>query len=299
MQKRPGPLDWEDLRVFVALARAGSLSATARELKVSHATVGRRIAALEQTLGRTLFDRRADGYLLTADGAAVLELAADMEERAYGILRRSGQQAGLTGTVRLTATETLAERFLIPRLAALHRRHPGIHLEVVSDSRALSLAKREADVAVRLARPQVGELVARRLASLAYGVYAAPDGDTSAWVGLDDSLAHIPEAKWLAQHAAGERLVLRTNTLMGQLAAVRAGFGKALLPHWFAGEEGGLIALPPPAPPPVREAWLVVHPDLKDVPRVRAVIDAVVGAFEEEKERLGPGGASFSPAPLK
>jgi len=286
VQKRSGPLDWEDLRVFVALARAGSLSAAARELKVSHATVGRRIAALEETLGRTLFDRRADGYVLTAEGAGVLELAAEMDERAHGILRRSGQETGLTGSVRLTATEVLAERFLIPRLAALHRRHPGIELEVVSDPRSLSLAKREADVAVRLARPQAGELVTRRLAGLAYGVYAAPEGDRSGWIGLDDSLAHLPEAQWLARHAAGARFVLRANTLMGQLAAARAGFGKALLPRWFADEEGGLVALPPPAPPPVREAWLVVHPDLKDVPRVRAVIDAVVAAFEEERERL-------------
>ncbi|MFY0530248.1 LysR family transcriptional regulator [Archangium gephyra] len=289
MQKRSGPLDWDDLRVFVALARAGSLSAAARELRVSHATVGRRIAALEESLGRTLFDRRADGYVLTAEGAGVLELAADMEERAQGILRRAGQEAGLTGTVRLTAPEPFAERFLIPRLAALHRRHPGISLEVVSDPRSLSLAKREADLAVRIARPREGELVTRRLARLAYGVYAAPDGDTSAWIGLDDSLAHLPEAQWLARHAAGARLVLRANTLTGQLAAARAGFGKALLPRWFADEEGGLIALPPPAPPPLREAWLVVHPDLKDVPRVRAVIDAVVAAFEEEQERLGPG----------
>ncbi|HEY0094822.1 MAG TPA: LysR family transcriptional regulator [Archangium sp.] len=287
VQKRSGPLVWDDLRVFVALARAGSLSATARELSVSHATVGRRIAALEEALGRTLFDRRADGYVLTAEGAGVLELAADMEERAQGILRRADQEAGLTGTVRLTAPEPMAERFLIPRLAALHRRHPGIALKVVSDPRSLSLARREADLAVRLARPREGELVTRRLARLAYGVYVAPDGDTAAWVGLDESLAHLPEAQWLARHAAGARLVLRANTLTGQLAAARAGFGKALLPRWFADEEGGLIALPPPAPPPVREAWLVVHPDLKDVPRVRAVIDAVVAAFEEEQERLG------------
>ncbi|MFP2908318.1 LysR family transcriptional regulator [Pyxidicoccus sp. 3LFB2] len=288
MQKRSGPLDWEDLRVFVALARAGSLSAAARELRVSHATVGRRIAALEVTLGRTLFERRADGYVLTAEGAGVLELAVDMEERAQGILRRAGQEAGLTGTVRLTAPEPLAERFLIPRLGAFHRRHPGIALEVVSDPRSLSLAKREADLAVRIARPQEGELVTRRLARLGYGVYAAPDGDMSAWVGLDDSLAHLPEAQWLARNAAGASIALRANTLTGQLAAARAGFGKALLPRGFADEEDGLIALPPPAPPPVREAWLVVHPDLKDVPRVRAVIDAVVAAFEEAQEQLGP-----------
>ncbi|HYH19245.1 MAG TPA: LysR family transcriptional regulator [Azospirillum sp.] len=294
VQNRSGALDWEDLRVFVALARAGSLSAAARALKVSHATVGRRIAALEDTLGRALFDRRADGYALTAEGAAVLELAAGMDERALAILRRAGRDAGLTGTVRLTATESLAERFLIPRLVAFRRRHPGIDLEVLSDPRSLSLAKREADVAVRLARPQAGELVTRRLATIAYGLYVAPDGDAASWVGYDDSFAHLPEAQWLARHAAGGRIALRANGLPAQIAAVRAGFGKALLPRWFAEEEaredGGLVACRPPAPPPVREAWLVVHRDLKDVPRVRALIDAVVAAFEAERDRLESNG---------
>ncbi|HEU4403774.1 MAG TPA: LysR family transcriptional regulator [Polyangiaceae bacterium] len=290
VQKRSGLLDWEDLRVFVALARAGSLSAAARALKVSHATVGRRIAALEGTLGRALFDRRADGYALTAEGAAVLGLAEGMDERALAIVRRSGRQAGLTGTVRLTATEGLAERLLIPRLKGFHRRHPGINLEVLSDPRSLSLARREADVAVRLARPQAGELFTRRLAALAYGVYAAPGGDTSAWVGFDDAFAHLPEAQWLARHAAGERVALRANSPLSQLAAVRAGFGKGVLARWFAEDAGGLVEVAPPAPPPVREAWLVVHRDLRDVPRVRALLDAVVAIFEAERSRFGPHG---------
>jgi molybdate transport repressor ModE-like protein len=288
VQKRSTPLDWEDLRVFVALARSGSLSAAARELGISHATVGRRIAALEETLSQALFDRRADGYVLTAHGAAVLELAEEMDDRALAIVRRVRRDEGLTGTVRLTAVETIAERFLIPRLAEFHHRHPGIDLEVVTDPRSLSLAKREADLAVRLARPQAGELVTRRLATVAYGVYVAPGGDESAWVGADDSLADLPESVWLSRNAAGARVALRANSLAAQFAAVRAGFGKALLPRWFAEEEGGFVSLQPPAPPPVREAWLVVHRDLKDVPRVRAVIDAVVAAFESERERLGP-----------
>lgn len=287
VQKRTAPLDWEDVRVFVALARAGSLSAAARELGISHATVGRRIAALEGTLRRPLFDRRADGYVLTAGGAAVLDLAAEMDERALAIVRRVGGHEGLTGTVRLTAVEIIAERFLIPRLDEFHRRHPGIELEIVTDTRSLSLAKREADLAVRLAQPRAGELVTRRLARIANGVYVAPRGNRSAWIGYDDSMADIPEAVWLARNAAGERVVLRTNSLAAQLAAVRAGFGKALLPRLFA-EEDGLVSLKAPAAPPVREAWLVVHRDLKDVPRVRAVIDAVASAFAAEQERLGP-----------
>ncbi|WP_375757559.1 LysR family transcriptional regulator [Corallococcus exercitus] len=278
------------MRFFVELARAGSLSSAARSLQVSHATVGRRVAALEEALGCTLFNRRADGYTLTAEGAAVLESAADMEERALAIQRRAGQGGSLTGTVRLTAVEGLAERLLIPRVAGFRSQHPGIDLEVIEDSRSLSLARREADVAIRLARPRSGELFARRLSTLGYGVYAAPRGDTSAWVGYDDSFAHLPESQWLARHAAGARMALRANGLMVQLAAVRAGFGKALLPCWFAEQERGLVRLPPPAPLPEREVWLVVHRDLREVPRVRALIDAVVAIFEAERERLGPRG---------
>lgn len=274
-------MDWDDLRVFLALARAGSLSGAARALRVSHATVGRRVADLEAAVGAPLFDRRADGYALTAEGQAVLDLAAGMDERAQAILRRSGRGGGLSGTVRLTATEAVGERFLIPRLAGFRRRHPGIDLEVMTDPRTLSLARREADLAIRLARPEAGELVTRRLATIAYGLYAAP-GAADAVVGYDDSLAHVPEMRWLSRHAAGNRIAFRSNSLMALLAAARAGYGRALLPRWLAQAEGGLVAIEPPAPPPEREVWLVVHRDLKDVPRVRALIDHIVQVFEAD-----------------
>ena len=285
VQKRTSPLDWEDLRVFVALARAGSLSAAARDLRVSHATVGRRVADLEAVVGAVLFDRRAAGYALTAEGQAVLDLAAGMDERAQSILRRAGRDGGLTGTVRLTATEIVGERFLVPRLAAFRHAHPGIDLEVMTDHRTLSLARREADVAIRLARPEAGELVTRRLASIAYGLYAAADA-TDAVIGYDDSLAHVPEMRWLARHAAGCRVAFRSNSLAAQLSAARAGFGRALLPRWLAEAEPGLVPVAPPAPLPEREAWLVVHRDLKDVPRVHALIDHVVAVFAAERPLL-------------
>lgn len=285
VQKRTAPLDWDDLRFFVELARVGSLSAAARALRVSHATVGRRIAALEAVIGHALFDRRADGYVLTAEGQAVLDLAAGMDEQAHAILRRAGRDAGLTGTVRLTVTEALGERFLVPHLAEFRRRHPAIDLEMMTGHRTLSLARREADLAIRLARPEAGELVTRRLSSIAYGLYAA-SGAADAVVGFDDSLAHVPEMRWLARHAAGCRFAFRSNSLPAQLAAARAGFGRVLLPCWLAEAEPGLLPVDPPAPPPEREAWLVVHRDLKEVPRVRALIDHIVGIFTAERSLL-------------
>src|SRR5262249_4858313 len=149
VKKRTEHLDWEDVRYFVALARNGTLSATARALRVNHATVGRRIASLEALLGRALFARRAGGYALTAEGKAVLGEASAMDEAALSVLRLPDAGTELSGLVRLAAGRVLAERFLIDRLRAFHERYPAIDLEVTGGSRLVSLAKREADVALR------------------------------------------------------------------------------------------------------------------------------------------------------
>ncbi|MBP2231432.1 DNA-binding transcriptional LysR family regulator [Azospirillum agricola] len=282
-------MDWDDLRVFLELARAGSLSAAARSLRLSHATVGRRLAALEAALGRTLMERRPDGYVLTGDGEAARALAEAMDEAALAIRRREGlgegSGGGLTGLVRLTMTQALADRFLIPRLGPLRAAHPGLDLEVITDNRVLSLARREADLAIRLARPQQGELIGRRLATLGYGLYAAPDAP-DALIAYDETLADLPEARWLARHGGGRRVALRTNSVQGQLAAAVAGFGMAFLPCLLADGVPGLERRPLPGPPLVREAWLLVHRDRKDVPRVRAVMETIVAVFEAERERL-------------
>lgn len=278
VQKQTASLQWDDVRIFLELARTGSLSAAARGLRISHATVGRRVAALEADLGRTLVERRADGYALTADGEAVFELADGMDDRALAILRRGGREPGLTGTVRLTTTQALADRFLVPRLGPFHARHPGIDLEVTVDNRALSLARREADLALRMARPEHGDLIARRLSTIAYGLFAAP-GAPDALIGYDEALSDLPEAVWLARHGGGRRVVFRSNSVQAQLAAAKAGFGAALLPLWLAVEEPVLQAAPMDAPL-AREVWLVLHRDMKEVPRVRAVIDHLVGLFE-------------------
>ncbi len=212
-------------------------------------------------------------------------LAEAMDDRAQAIRRREGSGGGLSGTVRLTMTQALADRFLIPRLGPLRAAHPDLDLEVITDNRALSLARREADLAIRLARPQQGDLIGRRLATLGYGLYAAPDAP-DALVGYDETLADLPEAAWLTQHGGGRRVAFRANSVLGQMAAAVAGFGAALLPCMLAEGEPGLVRLPLPGPPLTREAWLLVHRDRKDVPRVRAVIDHLTALFERERARL-------------
>src|SRR3954452_19170513 len=133
-RKRTTTLDWEDIRYFVALARHGSLSATSRALRVNHATVSRRVTSLEAKLGRSLFDRRADGYALTAGGKAVLDEAQAMEEAALSVLRRLDTGTELSGLVRLTAARVLAEGFLVERLGELHRRYTALDIELISDA---------------------------------------------------------------------------------------------------------------------------------------------------------------------
>lgn len=289
VQKFTSPLDWDDLRVFLELTRVGSLSAAARSLRLSHATVGRRLAALEASLGRSLMERRPDGYVLTEEGEGVRALAEAMDERAQAIRRREGDAAGLSGTVRLTMTQALADIFLIPRLGPLRAAHPALDLEIIVDNRTLSLARREADLAIRLARPQRGDLVGRRLATLGYGLYAAP-GAPDTLIAYDESMAELPEALWLDRHGGGRRVAFRSNSVQGQLAAAVAGFGIAFLPCMLADGAPGLLRLPLPGPPPcsplTREVWLLVHRDRRDVPRVRTVIEHLVTVFTAERERL-------------
>ena len=292
-KKRTADLDWEDVRYFVALARYGTLSATARGLRVNHATVARRVTSLETLLGRPLFDRRADGYTLTAEGKAVLEEARSMDEGALSVLRRLDAGTELNGMVRLTAGRVLAERFLIERLKAFHERYPGIDLEVIGGSRVVSLARREADVALRYGSPKDSELVARRVGKIAFGLYASPAyrarlkaGDAPAFIGFDQESDFIAEAGWLAREFPDRRFSIRTSSQTTQAAAARAGFGVALLPRYVAANDHGLVQVLPGKRLPERELWLLIRRDLKKVPRVRAVADYLTAVFRSERRVL-------------
>lgn len=276
---RTEALDWEDLRHLLALARHGTLSATARALGVNHATVARRVAALEGALGRVLFDRRADGYALTAEGAALVEAARPMEAAALAALSRLDHGAGLSGVVRVTTTRALADCVVAPRLGALARAHPGIDLELVTGSRAFSLARREADIALRLGRPADSSLRGRKLAEMAHAFYAAEPWRGRAaeapLIGFDPDSRAVPEAAWLEKVAAGRHFALRSDSWTAQAAACAAGLGVALLPSYVAALFPTLEKVELGAPPPPAELWLLVRPDLAAVPRVRAVADGL------------------------
>lgn len=296
VKKRTANLDWEDVRYFVALARHGTLSATARALRVNHVTVARRIASLEATVRRSLFERRAEGYLLTADGKAVLDEASLMDEGALSVLRRLDAGTELSGLVRLTAGRTLAENFLIDRLDGLRERYPAIDLELILDARVMSLARREADVALRFGSPKDSELIARRVGRIAFGLYASPAcrdrlkaGESPAFIGFGEESDFIAEADWLVRQFGDRRFAFRANNQASQAAAARAGYGVALLPRYLAADDPRLVQVSLAGRLPERDVWLLIRRDLTKVPRVRAVADYLVDLFRRERRRLTGG----------
>ncbi|PJI37711.1 LysR family transcriptional regulator [Ferrovibrio sp.] len=277
----PGNLDWNDLRYVLALARHGSLSATARLLKVNHATVARRIAALESSLGMTLFERRARGYVPTPAAAPVLQAAEQIEAPLLRLARLGDAKAGaqITGTVRITCTEGVASHTVAPQLASLRQRWPGLQIELVVEHRSLSLARREADIAIRWARPKTGELYASRLGAVPYRLYRAPSAvDRNAVAAFDESLAEIPESLWL--RTSGLTQAIRSNSMIPLVAAARAGACAVLLPEYI-GRQYPELAPEPGKPPVTRELWLVLHRDLRHTPRVRAVADHLASAIRQ------------------
>lgn len=286
------PTDWEDIRVFVALARYGSLSAAARALSVTHATVSRRIQSLEQALGERLVERRPNGYVLTAAGTRTLAAASEMEAAA-GKLIRGGTGDSPRGIVRVNAPPSLTQSFLVAPLAALSVRHPSLDIDISSDFRAVSLERRETDIALRLGRPGDGEVIAKFVATLGFGFYASATwaeqikaGAPPTFVGFDEANSALPEAVWLLQQFPRARVAFRGNSQLAQAAAARAGAGIALLPHFIGRQDAALVPCMPEHAVPSRELWLLMRREGRKDLAIRTVTDFLAGLFAKEKVRF-------------
>jgi DNA-binding transcriptional LysR family regulator len=273
-------LDWDDLRHLLALAEAGSLSGAARKLAVEHATVARRIAALEQRVAARLVDRRGGRYTLTAAGETVTEHARRMREEALAI-ERIGLVEGGGPVTEVTATmpPPIAGELVVPRLPALEQAKPWLRLKIVSTSQTLSLTRREADVALRLSRPDAPPVIARRVGQLDYGMFAAagylPRAEPDfGFIGLEDDFAQATQQVWLDRIAGSRRTVFRSNDLSLQCAAAKAGMGIAALPV-FLGEARGLTAVRPDLGVS-REIWISYHRDSKSSPAVIAAVEFLI-----------------------
>jgi DNA-binding transcriptional LysR family regulator len=289
--------DWNDLKYFLACWRAGSLAGAGRLLKVAETTVSRRLSTFEDALSARLFERTPDGFALTSTGEALLETAQAVEQGMIDLERRaSGQDARLSGVVRLATSETLAATFLGRVLASLHHEHPDIVLELVTGSTSLNLLKREADLALRAgARPTQMSLIARKLGRVAWSAYASaaycarhsaagPRGafDGHEVIGFIDDVAQIPPARWLSAHEAGAKFVLHTNSILTAYQACLGGWGVACLPCFIGDANPTLARMIADGSDGIEptDLWMVVHPDLAGNGRIRAVIDHLVRAVQ-------------------
>jgi DNA-binding transcriptional LysR family regulator len=281
--------DWEDLHHFVTLAREGTLSAAARTLGVDHATVARRVAALEQSTGLKLVDRRARATSLTDDGKRIAAVAAPMEEAAFAVGRAAqAAKPGIDGQVSVSAPPNFASSVIAPQLTRLRQQHPGIRIKLIGEKRQASLGRREADVALRLMRPVEAGLFVRKIGSFGFSLYGAPGylektpPHAFAFIGYDASMADSPQEVWLRTIVGEREVVLRTNDLETQVAAARSGLGIAALPHYLGDRDPGLQRHVVTGKSISREIWLAVHRDLRQVPAVRAVMEFLVSCVRPD-----------------
>jgi len=279
-------LAWDDARILLEVVRHGTQAAASKALGIDQATVSRRLLRLEDAVGTPLFLR--DGTKLIPTDVA-RRMAGRAEEAEASLTAAFAEDAGseTEGVVRITATPTITAHVLAPKLRLLRDLAPGVSVEFVGTNENLSLTRREADIALRLARPGSGSFLARRVAMVHYGVYArrGTDPDRLPWVGFDASQGDLPEALWLARRS-GEPVAVRATDIETIFQAVRAGMGRALLPHFVARRDAALVPMPPCEPPPRREVWLLVERQVRQIRRVSLAlgwVEAVVrDAFPTE-----------------
>ena len=278
--------DWENLRYFLALGRAGTLSGAARALKVDHATVSRRVAALEAELQMALVERLPRACRLTSAGMQVFEQVKTMEGAAFAIDRHSQvQQEAPHGRVTLSASPVLASHFLAPRMADFQVLHPNIQLSVAAQARQVSLSRGEADIALRHARPTEASNVARRIGRMPFALYASRDYPALAtpehwrFIVYDEQFADMPQQQWILGLADGRALACELSDIGSHLIAAIAGAGVAGLPCFLGDAHAGLVKLEQDAKGFSRDIWLVTHRDLKRSHLVRTVMTYLAESF--------------------
>ena len=291
---------WDDVRVFLALWRARTLSGAAARLHVNASTIGRRLDALEANLGLRLFDRTPDGVLPTDTAERLVGLAEQLEQAANALSGAvTGFESAPEGIVRITATPAVAEELIAPAIARLRERHAGLVIELEASIPYADLARREADLAVRLSRPTSGDLVSVKLADVpsivaacrpvAKSLGALRSLDDGPWITWDASLHHLPDARWIARHVSPAAIVLRTSSSGAQLRAAESGAGMLLVSAALA-RARRLVEVKLTrrlraslSPMPSTPLWLVTHRALRQTPRIAAAWSFLV----EEAAHIG------------
>lgn len=278
-------MEWSDIRLFLAIAREGTLGAAARRLGLTQPTMGRRLRALEESMGRSLFQRTRDGFVLTDEGVLVLPHAERMEEEALALTRElAGSDGELDGLLRVSCSDWFGIHVLAPILADFSKQHPKVTIELLTDARLLNLSRREADLVFRIKPFTEPEVISRKLMTVTYGLYAAADmpdpvydgSDNTPLITMDEAFGSMPDVAWLERLFPTAPIATRSNNRDVQARLCLGGAGLAVLPLSLGENLNGLRRLVPPTSPPSRETWLGYHRDLRRLPRLRAFLDAVI-----------------------
>jgi DNA-binding transcriptional LysR family regulator len=276
---------WSDLRIFLAVAREGTLGAAARKLGQTQPTMGRRLRALEHAVGHTLFQRTADGFVLTDEGNAVLGHAERIEEEAFALERRlAGGEAELEGALRISSSDWFGAYMLAPALAEFGRLHPKVCVELLTDARLYSLPRREADMAFRIIRFREAEVISRRLLRMPYALYgikgskppARGDGSGVRIITINESFVGMPEVEWLRRALPRSEIAFRSNNREVQAQLCARGAGLAVLPRPLGDATPGLVPLDIGELPPGRDTFVGYHRDLRRQSRMRALLEFIV-----------------------
>jgi DNA-binding transcriptional LysR family regulator len=285
-------MNWDDVRVFLAIAREGSMRAAGRALGLSQPTIARRLAAFEAGFGgATLFDRLPEGLRLNAAGEQLVRSAESVEDAVLTLeRRRAATSPVLSGTVRISTGECaagfLARSLSGPTTTALPS---GITLELVFEpGHTANLARREADMALRHQPPETGDFYISKAGTFACAVYRRRGADAGAWVTYTEEQAHYAPARWIQRQVAETRkpVALRASSMLMHLEAIRAGTGRGVLPCYVGDGHPLLERLTPPIPEIAAEYWIIVHRDLRCAACVRAVIDWAKALFAEQRDVL-------------
>ncbi|MGO6832830.1 LysR family transcriptional regulator [Rhizobium ruizarguesonis] len=278
-------MEWSDLKLFLAIARFGTLGAAARSLGLTQPTMGRRLRALETSLGQTLFQRTTDGFVLTDEGTAVFAGAERIEEEALAVERvLAGGSRQLDGFLRLSSSDWFGAHVLSPVLAEFSQVHPKVVVELLTDSRLLSLSRREADLVFRIQPFAEAEVISRKLIHIEYGLYIsrgalhpeAGDGAGTRLITMDEAFGDMPDVGWLQRLLPQADIVMRSNSRDVQAALCANGAGLAVLPRPLGDSLATIELVDLGEPPPGRDTWVGYHRDMKRLARLRALLDLVI-----------------------
>lgn len=289
-------MDWDDLQTFLAIAREGSLSGAARALKTTQPTMGRRLAQMEKRIGARLLERHPRGYVLTSLGETILGNVERIEAEVMATERTiTGKDIALEGTVRVTSVDVIASRIIVPAISLMQCTHPKIIVELIPDARSLNLSKREADIAIRMVRFENTDLVTKKLGTMKTGFFASKsylknfgvpnkfNSDKHLIINVLEDQMHLEEPKALTASFPNAHTNIKTNSREAMVQACKMGMGIACLPKRRATEESELVEIEADIKAPERDIWLGVHSDLRHMPRIRAVIDAISKEFDKHK----------------